>query len=191
MINRDHDINQVSHGINYKTTIKFPPTTKTPAFTSVILFNYSTSEKRSYRWQILRISIPPLIKYGHVFQQQQKVLGTIIGLIHCPPKLLSFFTFSTIKRGKIKIQTKHKYTYRTNTKQKLAFSCNIFRLFALLLTKTCLRSHWHVHDCYHLPDGDAHGMINIFCARFWISRWISPTINKFSCKFCILIKYLT
>jgi len=60
MINRDHDINQVSHGINYKTTIKFPPTTKTPAFTSVILFNYSTSEKRSYGWQILRISIPPL-----------------------------------------------------------------------------------------------------------------------------------
>jgi len=59
MINRDHDINQVSHGINYKT-IKFPPTTKTPAFTSVILFNYSTSEKRSYGWQILRISIPPL-----------------------------------------------------------------------------------------------------------------------------------
>lgn len=106
-------------------------------------------------------------------------------------KLLPFFTFSTIKKGEIKIQTKHKYTYRTNTKQKLAFSCNIFRLFALLLTKTCLRSHWHVHDCDHLLDGDAHDMINTFCARFWISRWISPTINKFSCKFCILIKYLT
>jgi len=52
MINRDHDINQVSHDINYKT-IKFPPSTKTPAFTSVILFNYPTSEKRSYGWQIL------------------------------------------------------------------------------------------------------------------------------------------
>merc|ERR1712210_211723 len=75
----------------------------------------------------------------------------------------AFFTFSTIQKGGgIKIQTKHKYTYHTNTKQKLAFSCNIFRLFALLLTKTCLRSHGHVHDCDHLLDGDAHGMLKTF-----------------------------
>ena len=26
--------------------------------------------------------------------------------------------------------------------------------------------HWHVHDCDHLLDGDAHDMINTFCARF-------------------------
>jgi hypothetical protein len=79
-------------------------------------------------------------------------------------KLLQFFTFSTIQKGGggIKIQTKNKYTYRKNTKQKLAFSCNIFRLFALLLTKTCLRSHGHVHDRDHLLDGDAHDMLKTF-----------------------------
>jgi len=73
MINRDHDINQVSHGINYKTTIKFPPTTKTPAFTSVILFNYSTSEKRSCGWHILKSSTHLLIWTG--FSTTTKSLG--------------------------------------------------------------------------------------------------------------------
>jgi len=31
MINRDHDINHVSHGINHKT-IKFPPNNQNPSF---------------------------------------------------------------------------------------------------------------------------------------------------------------
>ena len=87
---------------------------------------------------------------------------TFIGLLNCLP----FFYFFYDTKGGIKIQTKHKYTYRTNTKQKLAFSYNIFRLFALLLTKTCLRSHGHVHDRDHLLDGDAHGMFDTFWARF-------------------------
>ena len=102
-------------------------------------------------------------------QKQQQVFETFIGLLHCLPlssgvdsNSCIFYFFYDTKRGGIKIQTKHKYTYRTNTKQKLAFSCNIFRLFALLLTKTCLRSHGHVHDCDHLLDGDAHDMLKTF-----------------------------
>ena len=107
-------------------------------------------------------------------QQQQKVFGTIKGLLYTAchsyqesTQTPAIFNFFYDKKGEIKIQTKHKYTYRTNTKQKLAFSCNIFRLFALLLTKTCLRSHWHVHDCDHMLNGDhAHDMFNTFFARF-------------------------
>lgn len=72
--------------------------------------------------------------------EQSKAYYTLPAIfIRSRLKLLTFFTFSTVKKGEIKIQTKHKYIYRTNTKAKLAFSCNIFRLFALLLTKTCLR----------------------------------------------------
>jgi len=101
-----------------------------------------------------------------VKKQQQQVFETLKGLLHCLPLLSGvdsnschFLLFLRYKKGGIKIQTKHKYTYRTNTKQKLAFSCNIFRLFALLLTKTCLRSHGYVHDCDHLLDGDAHDIL--------------------------------
>merc|ERR1712200_209229 len=77
---------------------------------------------------------------GFIKKQQQQVFETLKGLLHCLPLLSGvdsnschFLLFLRYKKGGIKIQTKHKYTYRTNTKQKLAFSCNIFRLFALLL----------------------------------------------------------
>jgi len=95
--------------------------------------------------------------------EQSKAYYTLPAiLIRSQLKLLPFFTFSTIKRGKLRYRPNISTHTVQTLKQKLAFSCNIFRLFALLLTKTCLRSHGHVHDCDHLLDGDAHDMLKTF-----------------------------
>merc|ERR1711970_1100532 len=50
-------------------------------------------------------------------------------------KLLPFFTFSTIKKGEIKIQTKHKYTYRTNTKAKIGIFLQYIQIVCIALNK--------------------------------------------------------
>merc|ERR1719278_543304 len=50
-------------------------------------------------------------------------------------QLLPFFTFSTIKKGEIKIQTKHKYTYRTNTKAKIGIFLQYIQIVCIALNK--------------------------------------------------------
>jgi len=101
--------------------------------------------------------------------EQSKAYYTLPAIfIRSRLKLLTFFTFSTVKKGEIKIQTKHKYIYRTNTKAKIGIFLQYIQIVCIALNKNLFeRRHWHVRDCDHLLDADhVHGMFNTFCARF-------------------------
>jgi len=82
-------------------------------------------------------------------QQQQKVFGTIKGLLYTAchsyqesTQTPAIFYFFYDKKGEIKIQTKHKYTYRTNTKAKIGIFLQYIQIVCIALNKNLFEKSW-------------------------------------------------